>query len=402
MFPPSQQIRWLIDCDSFYASCEVYLNPKLRWLPVCIWWDIVIARSYEAKPYGIKVGTPIREAKKMLPNNAVYLRPNITKYGQISSSLMKYLQDKCLQVEVFSIDEAFIEITDYAEIYHMSYQKIARAMRHDIRRKIGIPVSIGLAPTRLLSKIFADINKPFGECIAITPSEIDAALRSLPLSDIPFVWPKTQEKLVDRCTTAYDYKALPYEYVRELLGKNGLKIRMELNSINAMNFANKHTPKSINRTRSFNPHFTNKKSEVRSRLLENIDKACEHLLDQKLATKHLAISFRTKEFHRHWLDLKLPYATNDKMLITQSARKLFERIAFADDILYRTTGIYLWDLVDATNTQYSLFQSTKQTTSKKQLNDIIYRINKKYWRWAIRLWEAKAAVKKNDLFEMML
>ena len=78
----------------------------------------------------------MREAKKILPDTAVYLPPNMTKYGQISKSLMRYLQEKCLQVEVFSIDEAFFEITQYEKMYGMSYERIARAMKHDIHQKI--------------------------------------------------------------------------------------------------------------------------------------------------------------------------------------------------------------------------------------------------------------------------
>ena len=394
-------MRWLVDCDSFYASCEVYLNPKLRWLPVCIWWDIVIARSYEAKPYGIKVWTPMREAKKLLPDNAVYLPPNMTKYWQISTSLMSYLHEKCLAVEVFSIDEAFFEITHYDEMYHMSFERIANAMKRDIRKKIGIPVSIGLAPTRLLWKIFADIKKPFWEHIALSPEQIDHTLQQLPLADIPFIWPKTQKKLAWKCTSAYDYKALPYELVKSLLWKNWTQIRLELNSINAMNFTSKKKPKSINRTRSFNPHFTSKKNEVWSRLLDNIDKACEHLIDKKLATKFIAVHFRTKDFQRFGVELKLPQATNDKIQITKIAKNLFDSVGFGE-IVFRTTWIYFWDLIDATHIQSSLFEKPKKTLQKKQLNDILYKINKKYGRGSIRLWEAKAKHKKNWIFEMVV
>ncbi len=399
MFPPSKQVRWLVDCDSFYASCEVYLNPKLKWLPVCIWGDIVIARSYEAKPYGIKVGTPVREAKKMLPSNAVFLKPHMTKYGQISAQLMSYLSEKCSQVEVFSIDEAFFEISGYDTMYNMSYERIARAMKHDIKKKIWIPVSIWLWPTRLLGKMFAEIYKPFWECVALSPGRIDYELQRLPVADIPFVWPQTQKKLHSTCKSAYDFKVLSYEYVRDLLGKNWLKVWFEMNNINAMMLGKSEKPKSINRTRSFNPHFTTKKHEVRSRLLDNIDKACEHLMDVKMSTRYLTIHFRTKDFVRFGYDMKLPYHTNDKLLITKLARELFEKITFGD-VVFRTTGIYLWELTSSRYLQWSLFEDTSKADNHKSLNTVIHSINKKRWRWSIRLGEAKPRRKKNELFEL--
>lgn len=128
--------------------------------------------------------------------------------------------------------------------------------------------------------------------------------------------------------------------MRDLLGKNGVKIWLELNCINAMNFANKKKPRSINRTRSFNPDFVTAKSAVWSRLSDNIDKACEHLLDVQMATKYVALHFRTKEFKRFGVELKLPQATNNKMQITKIAKKLFDSIKFGE-IVFRTTGIYL-------------------------------------------------------------
>ena len=399
MFPVSQKIRWLVDCDSFYASCEIYLNPKLRWLPVCIWWDIVIARSYQAKAYGIKVGTPIREAKKLLPKNAVFLPPRITHYWQISHTLMAYLHEKCNEVEVFSIDEAFFEISWYSEIYNLSYAEIARRMKHDIYKKIWIPVSIWIWPTKLLAKMFAEVNKPYWELVCLAKKDIDMTLQSLPLAHIPFIWPKTQEKLRYVCTTAYDYTSLSYAYIRDLLGKNWLNIWLELNCINAMTLGNKKKPKSIHRTRSFNPHFTSDKDILWSRLLDNIDKSCEHLLDVHMATTYIAISFRTKDFHRFSLDTKLPYPTNDKLFITKTAKTLFESMTIGS-IVFRTTWMYLWNLVDMHHLQTSLFTPHTARKNNDALNTIIHTINKKYWRGTVRLWEAKQTQQKNTIFEL--
>ena len=405
-FPKSKQIRGLVDCDSFYASCETYLNPKLRWLPVCIWGDIVIARSYEAKPYDIKVGTPMREAKKMLPKNAVYLKPRMKEYGKISQSLMQYMKEKCLQVEVFSIDEAFFDITWYAKRYDMSYARIARALKNDIRKKIWIPTSIGIWPTRLLGKIFAEVNKPFWECIALEEKAIDAVLQTLPLKDVPFIWPKSQEKLQYRCKTAYDFKALPYAYVKQLLWKNGLTVRLELNGTNATTYKSKEKPKGISRTRSFNPHFTNKKQDIRPRLLNNIEKAIEHMMDMKLKVWYIKIHFRTKSFDRFWYDKRVWQPLNDWLQIVKICRELFEQCPF-DDVLYRTTWVFFGELVDAHSMQWSLFDYPKEENTKKKsgakesLNHAIHKLNKKFGRWSVHIWACNQTVaKKNDIFVM--
>jgi hypothetical protein len=216
---------------------------------------------------------------------------------------------------------------------------------------------------------------------------------------VPFIWPQTQEKLKYLCTTAFDYKMLSYACIRDILGKNWLKIWFELNSVHAMTLSTKEKTKSIHRTRSFNPHFTTHKDKVWSRLLDNIDKACEHLHDIRMATTYIAISFRTKDFHRFWIDAKLPYPTNDKLLITKTARKLFDSIHFWT-IVFRTTWIYLWNLVDIHHLQTSLF--TPQATRKQHdaLNNIIHTLNKKYWRGTVRIWEAKQNKKKNNIFEI--
>lgn len=404
--PRSKQVRWLVDCDSFYASCEAFLNPQLRGLPICVGQDVVIACSYEAKAYGIKVGTPAREAKKVLPSTAVFLPRRMWEYGKISNRLMTYLRQKCLQVEEFSIDEAFFEITWYDLRYKMSLERIAYLMKKDIKKKIWISVSIGLAPTRHLAKIFAELNKPFGECVAIHNHDIDTILGSVPLKNIPNIWPKTQKKLAYRCITALDFKQLPYEYVRQLLGKNGITIRLELNAINAKSFAKKDKQRGINRTRSFHPNFTNRKECVRWHLLRNIERAIEHLLDMKMKTKYIKIHFRTKKFHKFWYDIALPHHVDDHMEIVRICRKLFEQCPF-DETRYRTTGVYLGELTSAYSSQWSLFdypqesERTRKHLVQKKLTTTIYNLNKKYGRGTVHVGTASPS-KTTRWFNIMI
>ncbi len=263
LIAPSKQVRWLIDCDSFFASCEISLRPELKWLPVCVWGDIVIAATYDLKALWISIWTPVWEVKKIAPLNTVFLKPRMEVYKEISWRLMSYLHKKAIDIQVFSIDEAFVEFTSYDRAYNMSYEKMMILLQRDIQQKIWIPVSIWLAPTKLLAKIGAGFAKPYGVFVCLEENDINVFLQSLPFWKIPFIGRQTQKKLRFTCETAFDFKKLAYEVVKQELWTSWLKIWFELNSYNAMTLWRQKTkPKSIGRSRSFNPYFTHDKQKV--------------------------------------------------------------------------------------------------------------------------------------------
>ena len=132
-----------MDCDSYYASCEVMRNPGLRGRPVAVAraGDIVLAASYEAKKHGIKTGTATRDAKKLLPST-IFIEPDFYRYSVVSEKLKDYLYGICNAVEVFSIDESFVDITGLDVLRKCSYPDVANTLKHKIKQDIGIPVSI--------------------------------------------------------------------------------------------------------------------------------------------------------------------------------------------------------------------------------------------------------------------
>lgn len=374
--PKSKKVRWLIDCDSFFAHCEIALDPSLRNKMVCIGWDIIIAATYDAKRHGIKIGTPVWEAKKLLPSDTVYLLPRLAEYRKISAKIMEYIRTQCLQTQVFSIDEAFVEITGYDKVFATTYQQWIENLQHQIKERFDIPVSIWLAPTKLLAKIFAGLRKPYGTFIAFDPQEIDDILLWLELGDIPFVWNQTQKRLEHRCQTAYDFKHLSYELVRQELGKSGLKLRLELNNINAMTLSHtKEKPKSIGKSRSFNPYFTSDKSVLRWHLIANIEKAFQKLMISGMKTSHIKINFRDRAFHRFGAHEILAHPTNDRLEIIKICRRLYESI-FVHTISYRTSGVRLSDLSDGSWLQMWLFGN--EDIKSKSLNEATHAIFKKY------------------------
>ena len=162
IFKTSKELYAHIDANCFFVSCERLRNPALCGKFVVVAGDIIIAASYECRKYQIKVGTPIWEAEQILGNRLMRIRPDLRYYTEISQKFMDFLSEKSLATEPFSIDEAFVLITGIPERTHSGdYEAYANDLKREILDRIGIPVSIGIANTRIKSKIFSDINKPF-------------------------------------------------------------------------------------------------------------------------------------------------------------------------------------------------------------------------------------------------
>ncbi len=376
MLPPSKQIRWLVDCDSFFASCELLLRPELVWRPVCIGWDIVIAATYDLKALGIRIGTPVWEVKKLVGEETVFLPPRISEYQKISTKLMDYLRSKAIGIQIFSIDEAFVEFTGYDKVFGMEYEKMMHLLKRDVLKEIGIPVSIGLAPTKLLAKMFAGINKPYGVYVWLDEQKRHQTLATMPIKKIPFIWSRTQERLEDLCETAMDFMRLPYEQVRQEMGKSWLKIWLELNGSHAMTFGRGgKNPKSIWRSRSFNPHFTCDKQVVWDRLLTNIERAVEELVHCELKTQSLSLWFRDKGFRRFGTKKRLPHPTQDRSELIKHCRELFEKMHFSPEILYRSTGVSFTELTPSAVFQNSLF-ATDAERKRVKLNKVWQKVKK--------------------------
>jgi len=138
--------------------------------------DIVLAASYEAKSFGVTTGTATWEARRILPD-AIFTPPDFQWYQHISHRLMRWLGEYGLQCIPFSVDEAFVELTRYDIRKGMTFEDLAEELIIMIKKHIGIPISIGIAPTKLLAKIFANVYKPMGSCVALEHGQIDILLQ---------------------------------------------------------------------------------------------------------------------------------------------------------------------------------------------------------------------------------
>lgn len=391
-FNKSKKLFAHIDCDSFFAECEIYRNPKLKNEYVIVWDEIVIACNYKTKALWIKTGTPVWEAKRILKNNWVFLQSNHTYYSFISDRLMLYLKENTLYVEPFSIDEAFCEITWLAEMNKLSLIDYVKRLQLDILKNVWVPVSIWVSNTRIKAKIFSKINKPFWVYISYSTTQDKNIFTSLPLSIVPYVWAKTQEKFKYSCNNVYDFINLWYWKLKEKIWKNATDLWLELSWVNAFTVKKTKSIKSMSRWRSFNKNITNNKYYLKKQLILNFNWLFEEFIGKELELKTITIFMRDKSFYTHMFNHNFLDYTYLRGNILKIMLELFEE-NYNDRIFYRSTWVIFSNFRNYKPYQTSIFdRPVKDKTNHLELSKIVNKINNKYWThklwfWTSLLWE---------------
>lgn len=385
-FKTSKKLFIHVDCDCFFASCEVLKNPKLKWKRVCVWSEIIVAATYEAKALWIKTWTPIWDAKKILGNSWYYFPGDHEFYSIVSDRLMNYLESNTLSIEPFSIDEAFCEITWLADMYKLTVWAYVRKLQKDIYKTIWIPVSIWVSNTRIKAKIYSKINKPYWVYIWHNTSQELKLFKKLPIKNIPYIWKSSQEKLKNKCKNIYDFVSLWFRKIKEILGKNGTDLRLELSWVNA--FVVKKSPeiKSISRSRSFNKVMTCDFSFLKAQILEHFSIVFEEITRKNFEIKCVSLMFRDKDFRVYIYDHKFSEHTNIRSQILERLLVLLDTY-YNPQILYRSTWVILSAFRSYLPRQMSLFD--KPLRSKEHnymLVKIIDNLNTKYWNHKVSFW----------------
>ncbi|EKE28657.1 MAG: hypothetical protein ACD_3C00035G0007 [uncultured bacterium (gcode 4)] len=385
-FNSSNKVYAHVDCNSFFASCEIYRNPSLKGKCVCVGWEIIVAASYEAKKYWIKTWTPVWEARRILGKEFILIHPDLRFYKQISKRFTTFLWDYSNSIQIFSIDEAFMDITWIAEYHKMDYLEFAIFLKKEIRRCIWIPVSVGIANTKIKAKIFSDINKPFWEFVAFEDEPVSKMLSKLKVTDTPFIGKKTWEKLQYVCKTIEDFRRLSFWSVDEMLGKNWTDLWLELNWADIMDFSGNPIPKSISRTSSFNKKITNDKDFLWSQIVGHFNQAYFILTKYNLELKNIAVYLRDKDFCRYAYDFNFEAHTNIRTDLLARLREVFNsKVPFS--LEYRSTGVILSDFKEYIPKQLSLDDINNVTFEKnKKLMHAIEAVNKFYWKKAVNIW----------------
>ena len=383
----------LIDCNNFYASCERIFNPKLMRKPIVVLSNndgCIITRSAEAKKLGIKMGEPYFKAKKIIDqNNVKVFSSNYSLYGDISQRVMETLAKFASEVEIYSIDEAFLALNGFENYELNTY---CSYIRRTIKQWIGIPVSIGVSSTKTLSKIannLAKKNEEYqGVCILKTWFEISEALK---LTDIGDVW-GIGRRLTNflskyNVSTAYDFIQLDRGWVRKNMGVVGEKTFLELCGVSCIELdLVPSDKKSCCVSRSFS-----KPIETLYDLEESVStygsRVAEKIREERLVAESMSIFVLTNYFNRkekqysNSIKLQLPYPTNDSLKIVKRSLEGIRKI-YRKGYRYKKAGVILYGLSNANQTRGLLDNDRENSDAIMSTLD---RINHRYGSSTIRL-----------------
>ena len=380
-----QQSIALIDCNAFYASCERIFNPKLIGKPIVVLSNndgCIITRSSEAKSLGIKMGEPYFKAKKVIEKNDVKVfSSNYSLYGDISQRVMEILLGFSPDVEIYSIDEAFLNFKGFRNYELLKYCK---HIKNTIYQWVGIPVSIGIGSTKTLSKIanlFAKKNDDYnGVCILNGREKVNKALELTAIEEVWGIGKRLSKFLRNqKVYTAKEFTLLRRDWVRKNMGVVGEKIQLELKGISCLDLELLPSlKKSCCVSRSFS-HPIEKIEEIKESISNYGSRVAEKIREENLIAQYMSVFILTNYFNRrekqysNSIKLQFDYPTNNSMIIIKKAITGIERI-FKEGYRYKKAGIVLYELSDSSSVRGLLdYDRNKSDSLMKTLDKINYR-----------------------------
>ena len=375
----------LIDCNSFYASCERIFNPKLLGKPIVVLSNndgCIITRSAEAKALGIKMGEPYFKAKKIIEkNNVKVFSSNYSLYGDISQRVMEILLGFSPEVEIYSIDEAFLNFKGFKNHELLTYCK---HIRQTIKQWVGIPVSIGVGSTKTLSKIANHLAKKEadyeGICILKGDEEIEEALNRIEIGEVWGIGRRLSKFLRNyEVRTAKQFTLLDRRWIRKNMGVVGEKIQLELRGVSCLDLELlPSSKKSCCVSRSFSRPIE-KIEELQESIANYGSRVAEKIREEGLIAQSMSIFVLTNHFNKKEkqysssIKLQLDYPTSDSKLIVKRAVEGIKRI-YKEGYRYKKAGIILYELHSSSSVRGLLDYDKPRTDSlMRSLDEINYR-----------------------------
>ena len=369
-----------VDGNNFFASCEVLMNPTLKGKPVCVLSNndgCVVSRSYEAKRLGMPMGIPYFMAKNKF-KDVIYLSADFSLYHDISERMMKLLLNFSDKVDIYSIDEAFIDITNLDKILKLSFEEIGIKLKETIETQIGINVAVGIANSKMLAKLATHKAKLGNGTYYIEEKNIEKELKNIPTEEIWGIG-KNTSRLLKRYGIFFANEIIKKDenFYKEIMGKRGLELKYELSGISVIPLTGEaEKPKSIQRTRAF-PEFSRDKDYIKTEIFMHLHNACKKLRYYQLKTKAIAVMLRTKDFKIQFAEEKLSSITDSELNLSEIVIKLFNNI-YDEEITYRSAGIICYSFIDEEDkSQLTLFED-KKTEKGNKLSKIIDKIEHKF------------------------
>lgn len=375
----------LADCDCFFVSAERAFNPRLDGRAVAVLSNndgCVISRSREAKALGLKMGEPYFMAKKRLPQ-VLYVRANHDLYRSISAKVMAKFKSFTPDVEVCSVDEAYLNLTGTKLLYRQNYIKTAQMIRQAVWDKLHIPVSIGLSTTKTLAKLASDKAKNAGGVFAIGSAERNKILAQTLIADVSGVGRKLLLKMREECIfTALDFVMRPDYWVKARFGTHGADLKAELSGIPLFKVEpDDKAPLSIQQTSALR-EFSSDIAVLKTDLCRHIHTACRKARSEGAKAAAIEVMLRTKDFKVVTARAKLDFASNQETEITPPALRLLTQL-FTPAVVWRSTGITLTGLVYGEREQLDLFQPAKK--SDDRLGSILDELEEKFGKNIVHL-----------------
>ena len=383
----------LVDCNNFYASCERVFDPRLIGRPLAILSNndgCVIARSEEVKRLGVPMGAPAHEHKATFEKNAVVvMSSNYALYGDMSARVMETLRPCVPVMEVYSIDEAFLALEDWQGV------EFARELRARVRQWTGIPVSIGIGPTKTLAKMANRLAKKTPELGGVldleTVRDMDELLSRVPCEDIWGIGKRLAVRLAaGGIRTACDLKYGEAAWVRKTLGVVGERIRLELQGVSCLALEEVPAPKKgIASAKSFGRPVESLR-ELEEALATYTARAAEKLRAGRLLARQVHVFVATNPFSAR----QPQYSAGAQTALVRPSNHTPDLIAAALELLreiyrpghqYKKTGIFVTDLIAESDLQPDLFDAAPEAAGRvRELDQIVDGLNRKLGRNAIR------------------
>ena len=384
----------LVDCNNFYASCERVFNPNLQGQPVAILSNndgCVISMSDEAKALELPFGAPIFKWEGFCKaNNIKVLSSNYPLYGDMSSRVMKILEHYTPNLEVYSIDEAFLEFKGFE---NYDFQDYGNQIRTRILKWTGIPTCVGIAPTKALCKVANKIARKFpketkGVYIIDSETSRIKALKWIKLKDVWGIGRRLEKRLNAKgCKTAYDFTQLPDDWVRKTFSITEWKLKKDLEGISKIHMEAPKTKHAIATTRSF--EYTYSDIDNIKERISTFATICAEKLRKQGSSCHMVIVMLSSDRHKKDLEqhsvkamVSFPYPTDSSLLIGTQAVNAVKSI-YKPGIKYKRAGVIVTGIVPTDNYQLDLFN--KEDPKHKPLMSAIDTINIKYKGYKIKL-----------------
>lgn len=374
-----------LDADAFFASCEQAIHPELRGKPVITGKErgIVAAASYEAKARGVKRGMGYIDVKKVCPD-AIIVPSDYETYSLFSVRMFEILKRFSPDVEEYSIDEAFVDLTGLRRSFHGSYGMIAGKIQEEVEKELGITVSVGVSLSKVLAKIGSKHNKPHGLTV-IPGKEIHTYLDKLPIEKIWGIGPNTSAFLRKfAITTALEFARKDEEFIKKHLSKPFQEIWCELNGISVYPVVaeSKSTYQSISKTKTFTPP-SNDKTFVFAQLSKNLENACIKARRHRLAATRLIVFLRRQDFNTIGVEMKLSRPTAYPAELFEPLREGFNHI-YLRKTPYRLTGVVLAGLIPENRVQLTLFDDTAKIEKMARIYHTVDELSARFGKHTVQ------------------